>query len=83
MIIYPIQSIESANGKLGVVSLPANPHERVGSMRVKANKQDPLTTGHQRMFPVAMVALLAAVFGLNPKARAQDVPTPSGVPGQV
>jgi hypothetical protein len=56
MIIYPIQSIESANGKLGTVSLPSNPHGRVGSMRVKANKQDPLTTSHQRMFPLAMVA---------------------------
>ena len=84
MIIYPIQSIESANGKLGTVSLPSNPHGRVGSMRVKANKQDPLTTSHQRMFPLAMVALLAAVFGLNPRAHAQDVPPPiSGALGQV
>jgi hypothetical protein len=84
MIIYPIQSIESANGKLGTVSLPSNPHGRVGSMRVKANKQDPLTTSRQRMFPLAMVALLAAVFGLNPRARAQDVPPPiSGALGQV
>jgi hypothetical protein len=84
MIIYPIQSIESANGKLGTVSLPSNPHGRVGSMRVKANKQDPLTTSHHRMFPLAMVALLAAVFGLNPRARAQDVPPPiSGALGQV
>jgi hypothetical protein len=58
MTIYPIQSIESGNGKLGTVSLPNNPHGRVGSMRVKANKQDPLTTSHQRIFPFAMVALL-------------------------
>ena len=84
MIVYPIQSIESANRKLGTVSLPSNPHGRVGSMRVKANKQDPLTTSHQRMLPLAMVALLAAVFGLNPKARAQDVPPPiSGALGLV
>ena len=53
-------------------------------MRVKANKQDPLTTSHQRIFPFAMVALLAAVVGLNPRARAQDVPPPiSGTLGQV
>jgi hypothetical protein len=84
MTIYSIQSIESANGKLGTVSLPSNPHGRVGSMRVKANKQDPLTTSHQRIFPLAMVALLAAAFGLNPSARAQDVPPPIlGALGQV
>ena len=53
-------------------------------MRDKANKPDLLTTSHQRLFPLAMAALLAAVFGLNPKARAQEVPTPiSGALGQV
>jgi quinol monooxygenase YgiN len=84
MIIYPIQSIESANGKLGSVSLPSNPHGYVGSIRIKADKQHPLRTSHQRMFPLAMVALLAAIFGLNPRARAQDVPPPiSGALGQV
>src|SRR6202521_5236785 len=84
MIIYPIQSIESANKKLGTVSLPSNLHGRVGSLHVKFNQQDPLTRSHQRMFPLAMVALLAAVFGLNPRARAQDVPPPiSGTLGQV
>ena len=47
-------------------------------------KQEPLTTGHQRIFPLVMVALLAAVFGLNPRTRAQDVPPPiSGALGQV
>jgi quinol monooxygenase YgiN len=83
MIIYLIQSIESAIGKLGTVSLPSNRRGGVGSMRVKFNKQDPLTTRHQRLFPLAVVALLGAVFGLNPKARAQDVPTTSSVSGQV
>jgi hypothetical protein len=83
MIIYPIQSIESANGKLGTVSLPSNPPGRVDSMHVKANKQDPPTTSHRRLLPLATVALLVAVFGLNPKARAQDVPAASGVPNQV
>jgi quinol monooxygenase YgiN len=82
MIIYPI-SIESTNGKLGTVSLPSNPDGGVGLIRSKANQQDPPLTSHQRLFPLAMVALLAAVFGLNPKARAEDVPTASGVPGQV
>src|ERR1700692_4521659 len=84
MTIYPIQSIEPAIGKLGTVRLRSNPHGRVGSMRVKANRQDPLTTSHQRIFPFAMVALLAAVLGLNPRARAQDVPPPiSGALGQI
>ena len=35
------------------------------------------------MFPLAMVTLLAAAFGFSTGARAQDVPTPSGVQGQV
>ena len=36
------------------------------------------------MFHLAMVALLAVVFGLNLRARAQDVPPPiSGALGQV
>jgi hypothetical protein len=65
MTIYPIQSIESATGKLGIVHLPSNSHGRAGSMLVKANKQDPLTTSHLRMFPLAMATLLAAVFGLT------------------
>ena len=63
-----------SNGKLGGASLPSNPHGHVVSMRVKAKKEHPLSTGHQRMFPLAMVALLAAVLGLNPIARAEDVP---------
>jgi quinol monooxygenase YgiN len=84
MFVYPIQSIESANGKLNSVRLPSNLHRGVGSTRVKGNKQDPLITSQQRMFALAMVALLTAVFGLNPKARAQDVPPPiSGALGQV
>jgi hypothetical protein len=52
-------------------------------MRVKANKQDPLTKATNACF-LAMVALLAAAFGLNPRVRAQDVPPPiSGALGQV
>ena len=74
MIIYPIQSIESANGKLSSISLPSNPNGHVGSMRVKAKKEHLLSTSHQRMFPLVMVALLAAVLGITPTARAQDIP---------
>jgi quinol monooxygenase YgiN len=76
MTIYPIQSIESSNLKLHAVSLPSNPNGRAGSMPVKANEQDLLTTSRQRIFPLALVAIMAAAFGLNPKANAQD-------PGQV
>ena len=32
---------------------------------------------------VNKLALLAPIFGLNPGARAQDVPAASGIPGQV
>ena len=74
MIIYPIQSIESANGKLGSISLPSDPNEHVASMRVKAKKEHPLSTSHQRMFPLVMVALLAAVLGIDSTARGQDLP---------
>jgi hypothetical protein len=84
MIIYPIQSIESANRKLGSVSLPSDPYGLVTSIRVKANKQHPLSTRHQRVFSLAMVALLAAVFGLTQRARAQEIAAPiSGALGQV
>ena len=63
--------------------------EKVGSVTLTASqpetkKLDPRSPIHQRMFTLAMAVLLAAVFGLNPKARAQDVPAPiSGVLGQV
>jgi hypothetical protein len=52
-----------------------NPRGQVGSMRIKATKQHPPGTSHHRMFPLAMVILLAAVFGFNPAARAQDAST--------
>ena len=72
-----------SKGKLGTVSLPFNPRGHVASMRVKATKQHPLGTSHHGMFPLAMVALLAAAFGFNPAARAQDIATASVVQGQV
>jgi quinol monooxygenase YgiN len=72
---------------LGIFVRPAakagNPRGHLGSMRIKATKQHPLGTSHRRMFPVAMVILLAAAFGFNPAARAQDAPTASGAQGQV
>ena len=52
-------------------------------MRIKTPKQHPLGVSHRRMFPLAAVVLLAATFGFNPAARAQNVATPSGVQGQV
>jgi hypothetical protein len=83
MSIYPIQAIESTDGKLGTASLLSNLPERVDWRRARANNQDPLTTSHQSLVPLAMVALLAAAFGMNPQACAQDVPTASSGPGQV
>src|ERR1700722_5420487 len=71
-----------SKGKLGSVSLPSNPHGHVGSMRVKATKQYLLGKNRHRMFSLAMVTLLAAVFGFNSAGRAQDAPTASGVQGQ-
>jgi hypothetical protein len=53
-------------------------------MSVKTTNQHPLSTSRQRMFSLAMVALVAAAFGFNPGARAQDVAPPiSGALGQV
>jgi quinol monooxygenase YgiN len=69
--------------KLGSISRPSNSHGQVGAMPVKTTKQYPLGTSHQRMFLLAMVTLLAVAFGFNPAAYAQDVPTVSGVQGQV
>src|ERR1700740_280085 len=65
-----------STGKLGNVTLPASQPE--------TKKQHPLSRSHHRMFPLAVVALSAAVFGCNLRARAQDVPAPiSGALGQV
>jgi hypothetical protein len=47
-----------------------NPRGHVSSMRIKATKLHSLGTSHHRMFPLAMVTLLAAAFGFNPAARA-------------
>jgi len=74
MMIYPIQSIESANGKLGNISPPSNPNGDVSSMSLKAKKEHLLRTSHQRMSCLMMVALLAAVLGMDPTVRAQDIP---------
>jgi len=72
------------NEKLGSVTLPSNAHGHSGSMSVKTTNQHPLSTRRQRMFTLAMIALLAAAFGFNPGVRAQDVAPPiSGVLGQV
>jgi hypothetical protein len=72
------------NEKLGSVTLPSSAHGNSGSITVKTTNQHPLSTRPQRMFPLAMVALLAAAFGFNPGARAQDVAPPiSGALGQV
>src|SRR5258708_36828669 len=60
-----------------------NPHGQVDSMRVNATKPQPPVPSHHRMFPFAMVTLLAAAFGLSSATRAQDVATASGVQGQV
>jgi hypothetical protein len=72
------------NEKRGSVTFPSNAHGHSGSMRVKTTNQRPLSSSRHRMFPLAMVALLAAAFGFNPGARAQDVAPPiSGTLGQV
>ena len=70
--------------KLGSVTLHSNAHGHSGPMRVKTTNRHPFSTSRQRMFSLAMVALLAAAFGFNPGARAQDVAPPiSGALGQV
>ena len=72
------------NEKLGSVTLPSNAHGHSGSMSVKTTNQHPLSTRRQRMFALALVAILAAAFACNSGPRAQDVATPiPGVLGQV
>ena len=76
--------IKVGNEKLGSVALPSNAHGYSGSMSVKTTSQHSLSTRRQRMFTLALVALLAAAFGCNSGPRAQDVATPiPGVLGQV
>jgi hypothetical protein len=53
------------NEKLGSVTLPSNAHRHSGSMSAKIPNQRPLSSSRQRMFPHAMVVLLAAAFGFN------------------
>ena len=62
---------------------PGDSRLRIRSARIKAAEPNPDGTSHHRMFLLAMVTLLAAAFGFNPAARAQDVPTASSVQGQV
>jgi quinol monooxygenase YgiN len=50
---------------------------RSSNQPAKVNQQDPLIINRQRVFFLSMLALLA-IFELNLKARAQDVPTASG-----
>ncbi len=73
-----------SKGKLGGVTLPASQPEHSGSMSVGTKKPNPLSRSHHRRFPLAAVALSAAVFGCNLRAHAEDVPPPiSGALGQV
>jgi hypothetical protein len=70
--------------KLGSVTRPARQDGPAELMGVKTKKQHRFSRSHQRLFPLAVVALLAVVFGFNPRARSQDVPPPiSGALGQV
>ena len=60
-----------------------NPRGHVATMLIKVRKQCPFSTSHHCMLPLAMVTLLTVAFGFNQSAHAQDVPTASGVQGQV
>jgi hypothetical protein len=72
------------NERLGSLMLPSNANGHSGSMSVETANQHPLSTSRHRMFPLAMVALLAAAFGSSPGARAQDVAPPiAGALGQI
>ena len=72
-----------SDGKLGSISRPFNPSERVHSMRIKATKQLSLGTSQHRSFPLAVTTLLTAAFGFNLAAHAQDASTASSAQGQV
>ena len=76
--------IKVGNKKLGSITHPSDARGYFGSTSAKTTNQHLLITSRQRMFPLAMFALLAAAFGCNPGPRAQEVATPiSGVLGQV
>jgi hypothetical protein len=76
--------VTARNEKLGRVTLPSNAHGHSGSISLETTNQHPLSTSRQRMCPLAMVALLAAVLGFDPGARAQEIAPPiSGALGQV
>ncbi|QNI31674.1 hypothetical protein H7849_21865 [Alloacidobacterium dinghuense] len=72
------------NKELSSATLPSNANGHSGSMSAKTTSQRLLNASRHRMFPLAMVALVAVAFGFNPGARAQDVAPPiSGALGQV
>ncbi len=76
--------IKVGNEKLGSITLPSDANGYSESTSVKITNQHPLSTSLQRMFTLAMIALMAAAFGCNPGPRAQELATPiSGVLGQV
>jgi len=47
----------------------------------RGNPCNAIGTSHSHVFSLAVFTLLAAAFGFNRAARAQDVPTASGVQG--
>jgi hypothetical protein len=72
------------NEKPGSVTIPSSAHRHSGAMSVKTTNQRPLSASRHRIFPLAMVSFLAAAFGFNPGARAQDLAPPIlGALGQV
>ena len=72
-----------SKGKLSSIRLSTNRYAHLGSMRTNATEQYPLGTNHHRMFPLAMVTLLAVAFGFTPATHAQAVAAASDVQGQV
>jgi hypothetical protein len=69
--------ITVSSGKLGGMVVPSPPLADVTLMRVALGKQYSLGTNHHRMFPLAMVGLLAVALVVNPTAHAQDASTAS------
>ena len=70
--------------KLGSVALPGSQPGHSSWISVETKKQHPLSRSRHLRFPIAVFAVLTAVFGFNLRARAEDVPPPiSGALGQV
>jgi hypothetical protein len=78
-----MSQVTTSRGMLGIISRPSYPRGHASLMQIKAPKQHPPASSQHRILPLAIVTLLAAAFGANPAAHAQDASTASSTQAQV